>query len=381
MLDSYKYTLLNRDEYVENPKFLQEQIITYIGNKRALLPAIGKAIDIVKKRIYKQRLVCLDLFSGTGIVSRYLKKYSDVLVTNDIELYSKITNECYLTNKHDIPVKRLHEAFQYIVKLVNISIKGGFITELYSPVDDNDIKHGERAFYTRRNAMYIDTVRQLIEGIDADLKHFLLAPLLAEASVHANTSGVFKGFYKSKAGIGQFGGHGQNALSRILKNIELCLPVFSNFICQAIVHQMDANAFIATHSNIDFDLAYLDPPYNQHPYGSNYFMLNLIAHYERPDKISKVSGIPVVWNRSKYNKKQFAKHALFEVIEKCNAKFIIISYNSDGFIKNDDFLNHMKRLGTLYDVFEITYNTFRGSRNLAERPIHVTEFLYFLEKN
>ena len=32
----------------------------------------------------------------------------------------------------------------------------------------------------------------------------------------------------------------------------------------------------------DLDLAYFDPPYNQHPYGSNYFMLNLLVHYRRP---------------------------------------------------------------------------------------------------
>jgi len=381
MYDAHRYTLLNQEELCEDPKFLQEQLITYIGNKRTLLPSIGKAIESIKKRTSKPKLACLDLFAGTGIVSRYLKKHSSVLVANDIELYSKITNECYLTNKQDVSTKRLKEAFRYISQRLSSGMKEGFIAELYAPADDKNIKHGERVFYTRRNAAYIDTVRQLIEDVDSDLQYFLLSPLLAEASVHANTSGVFKGFYKSKQGIGQFGGHGQNALSRILKDIELRSPIFSNFECRTTVHQMDANAFVATRSDMDFDVAYLDPPYNQHPYGSNYFMLNLIAQYERPDDISKVSGIPAVWNRSQYNKKQYAKEALFEIIEKCNAKFIIISYNSEGFIKKEDFLRYMKKIGTVYDVFETTYNTFRGSRNLGDRPIHVTEFLYLLEKN
>ena len=60
-----------------------------------------------------------------------------------------------------------------------------------------------------------------------------------------------------------------------------------------------------------FDLAYFDPPYNQHPYGSNYFMLNLVSSYERPnvEKISRVSGIPKDWNRSVFNKKRFAKES------------------------------------------------------------------------
>ena len=39
------------------------------------------------------------------------------------------------------------------------------------------------------------------------------------------------------------------------------------------------------------DIAYLDPPYNQHPYGSNYFMLNLIASYKKPSQISNSKGV------------------------------------------------------------------------------------------
>ena len=47
-----------------------------------------------------------------------------------------------------------------------------------------------------------------IENVPEDLKVYLLAPLLSEASIHANTSGVFKGFYKdSKKNIGKFGGN------------------------------------------------------------------------------------------------------------------------------------------------------------------------------
>jgi adenine-specific DNA-methyltransferase len=38
----------------------------------------------------------------------------------------------------------------------------GFISELYAPKDDKNIKADERVFYTSRNAMYIDTVRQII---------------------------------------------------------------------------------------------------------------------------------------------------------------------------------------------------------------------------
>ena len=177
----------------------------------------------------------------------------------------------------------------------------GIIAELYAPKDDKDIQPDERVFYTSRNAMYIDTVRQLIESIPKKHQKYFLAPLLSETSIHANTSGVFKGFYKNKeTGIGQFGGINQDALFRITGDIELPFPVFSNFSSDTIICNGDSNKIIQVLPEVD--VAYLDPPYNQHPYGSNYFMLNVILDYQRPENTSKVSGIPENWNHSNYNR-------------------------------------------------------------------------------
>lgn len=90
-------------------------------------------------------------------------------------------------------------------------------------------------------------------------------------------------------------------MSRIKADIDIPFPVFSNFNAEVINYQCDANALIDTLEEVD--LLYLDPPYNQHPYGSNYFMLNLINDYIEPENISEVSGIPEDWNRSGYNKR------------------------------------------------------------------------------
>ena len=132
-------------------------------------------------------------------------------------------------------------------------------------------------------------------------------------------------------------------------------------------------------SSPEVDVAYFDPPYNQHPYGSNYFMLNLIATYERPSEVSNVSGIPVDWNRSRYNQRAEAAAALFDAVRCCPARFILISYNSEGFIPQSQFLSELESLGRI-EVCETRYNTFRGSRNLRDRAIHLTEYLYLLEK-
>ena len=60
----------------ENNEFLTTQIITYIGNKRSLLGNIEKEILEIEKKIGKQKMVCADFFSGSGIVARMMKKHS-----------------------------------------------------------------------------------------------------------------------------------------------------------------------------------------------------------------------------------------------------------------------------------------------------------------
>jgi adenine-specific DNA-methyltransferase len=369
--------LLQTTDVGENPAFLQEQIITYIGNKRSLLPFIGESVRRVQRTTGLKRLRVLDLFSGTGIVARYLKQFSEALFVNDLETYSRVTNECYLSNASEVDLARLAEVLAYLEREIEQNWAEGFICDLYAPKNEAVITHADRVFYTRRNATYLDTARVAIATLPTDIQKYFLAPLIAKASVHANTSGVFKGFYKNSSGVGQFGGNGKDALTRILAEIKLTLPIFSRFECEVNIYQKDANVLTKTLPEID--LAYFDPPYNQHPYGSNYFMLNLLADYQPPAETSRVSGIPTNWNRSRYNRRAEAAEALFDAVESCPARFILISYNSEGFISHEQFTARLKTLGKL-EVCETPYNTFRGSRNLRDRSIHVTEFLYLLQK-
>ena len=119
-------------------------------------------------------------------------------------------------------------------------------------------------------------------------------------------------------------------MERIKGAISLERPVLSNFETKYQVFQKDANILAKELKNID--IAYLDPPYNQHPYSSNYFMLNLILQNKMPEKISKVSGIPENWNKSVYNKKNLALDSLEDIVKNLDTKYFIISYNNEGFI-------------------------------------------------
>ena len=256
---------------------------------------------MVKHRLGKTRLRIFDAFSGSGVVSRFFKAHATLLVSNDIEQYAAATARCYLRNKSAVDLAALSQVVDDLNQRVDSeTLPMGFIEELYSPRDETRITRDDRVFYTKSNARRLDTYRRLIDPFPSEIRDMLLGPLLSRASIHANTAGVFKGFYKSRdTRVGQFGGTGADALVRIMGEINLDMPVLSNFECEYQVLQEDANA-VARRLK-DLDLVYIDPPYNQHPYGSNYFMLNLLLRYERPKHISRVSGIPADWQRSGYN--------------------------------------------------------------------------------
>lgn len=358
--------------------FLQDQLITYIGNKRKLLDFIGIAINQIKSELNKSdkdKLSTADLFSGSGVVSRFLKQFSYQIQTNDLENYAYTINKCYLNINKKIYDELLNLNLEHLFNEFKSDNSKSFILDLYAPKDENNITESDRVFYTRKNAEFIDKYRQFIDTLP-NYKDYLLAPLLYQASVKVNTSGVFKGFHKNGK-IGQYGGKAQNCLSRIKSDIEILLPVYSDFETTNIIYK-DYAENVAGYMET-CDVTYIDPPYNQHTYGSNYFMLNLINDYIRPTEISKISGIPNNFNRSIFNSKSKAESELVDLISKIKSKYIIMSYNNEGFINYDTFTKSLSKIGKL-DVLEQDYNTYRGSRNLNQRDIKVKELLFILRK-
>ena len=361
---------------VSNP-FLTRDLITYIGNKRQLLPFLKEGFDKVKQKLGGRKMVCFDGFSGSGSVARLLKFYSSVLHVNDLEPYAETLNHCYLRPSSSVNMSSVREAIKCLNEGKKRRNKPGIIEMLYSPKDDKHIIDGERVFYTNINAKIIDNIRQAIEDLPDILKVFCLAPLLVRASIHVNTAGIFKGFYKNRNGIGQFGGEAKNALKRICEEIELKVPMLSDVEHELSIHRDDTNLLVSRLGELD--LTYYDPPYNQHPYGSNYFMLNVIDGYKMPTNLSNVSGIPNDWNKSAYNKKQEAECAMEDLIENTNSKFILISYNNEGIIPEKSFREILERHGKV-EVMKQSYNAFRGSRNLDGRSLKVKELLWIVQK-
>ncbi len=363
------------DEYV------YQTMLTCIGNKRKLVKHIYEATKDVCKLVGKDKLKIMDGFAGSSVVSRQLSYLADEIWTNDLEKYSYLMARCYLITPSESDQQKVHNHIDIMNKIAAEGpfVENGIISRLYAPKCTTDIKEGERCFYTRENAVIIDTLRAYIEEkVEEGLKDYCLAPLLCKASIHTNTAGVFKGFYK-KDGIGHFGGTGENALERIMAEIRLDYPVWNSCGFKAQCFNRDINELVEE-INSKFDLMYLDPPYNQHPYGSNYFMLNVIADNKEPSNISKVSGIPSDWNKSVYNANgeaiEFMTHLIDEGLRK--SRFLLISYNNEGIISDTEWDELLKD----YTVkkYEIKYDTYKGSRNLANRTDKVLERMFLISR-
>ncbi|MCR4823025.1 MAG: DNA adenine methylase [Treponema sp.] len=384
-----------------NNPYLTEQIIAYIGNKRKLLPLIYKAIENAGITP-SENIKFFDVFSGSGVVSRFAKFLGMEVFSNDWEYYSFVLNSGYLkVNKSDInEIFSSEENFSAFLEKINSQPDSSendlYISKYYSPkeyeLDQVDYKT-ERLFYTRENGLAIDKIRNWLEenkenllpGKEKNLQekffYLLLANLLYEAATHTNTSGVFKAFHK------EFGGHGKDALSRITKKIQLNFPVLIDSKAEVHLYQENANELAKKIKNID--IAYLDPPYNQHQYGSNYHMLNTIARWDKLPAplelnskgiLKKKAAIREDWvnTRSDYCYRESAEKSFEDLIMNLDAKFIFISYSTDGIIPFEKMREICTKRGRLSLVTN-EYTTYRGGKQSNKRQNTNIEFILSID--
>ncbi len=373
---------------VRTQEYLFNQLFPYIGNKRKLLPLIFEAI--LKTEITNGLFV--DFFSGSGVVSRLAKKNGFKVISNDWEPYSFFYNHAYIEqNKYPLfkELGGLEKTYKYLNNLEGIH---GYVSEYYCPWDDKkpDIKK-ERMFFTHKNGMKIDAIREKIfewekaGKISLSEKSILLSSFIYSVSYVSNTSGVFKGFHNG------WGGKTGTALYRILSEIKLILPVLFDNKLKNKVYQMDSQT-LAEKLDEKINIAYLDPPYNQHPYGSNYHILNTVALWDKPEinknilvngKKKNKSAIRTDWRterRSEYNYKNGATHALEKLIKTINSDYILLSYSTDGHMDLKDVLDIMASNGKLSMVSK-PYKRYRVSTpRMSEKPYNV-ETVLILDKN
>lgn len=374
--DSTTHSANATDEY------LFHQLIPYIGNKRKLLRLIHDAIDASEAKPETHCFV--DLFSGTGVVSRLARHLGFAVLANDWEPYSEILNRCYLTITSP-PTFFDGRSYQSVLDELNaLAPREDWVTRHLCPDDDERFDTArDRMFYMRKNGMRIDAIRHQIEQweqqgrIDLTQKVALLAPLLYQSCYNSNTSGVFKGFHNG------WGGATQTALYRIKGDLQLRPAMFIDSGQPARVFRNDAQ-HIAQNLK-DYipgpSFVYIDPPYNQHPYGANYHVLNSIALWDKPDLSPKITArgdkaaIRKDWRverRSAYNYRGEAATAYINLMNAMPAgTWVATSYSTDGMIPLRTLIKANCDVGNAR-LFTRAYKRYRvSSQRRSAKPMNI----------
>lgn len=333
--------------------YLFHQLVPYLGNKRRLLHLILAALEQTGTlgRNRKKPPVFVDLFAGSGVVSRLARQNGYKVIANDWEPYSHALNHAILACV-DAPAFAALGGYQEAIDHLNsLPEVNGWVARNLCPRDDDFYDPArDRLFFKRRNGMRIDAMRSQIslwqqQGMINSIEmSALLAPLLYSASFVSNTSGVFKSFHQG------WGGKTQTALERIdsmlwLSPSRFC-PIGNPKFLAAEMWCVDAQYLATQMAGFNVDVVYLDPPYNQHAYSSNYHVLNALTLWDQvdlptPDTPGYKSGIDRAWRKerpSPYNSEKYATEAYTELVTTLNARFILTSYSTDGNIPLKDLL-------------------------------------------
>ncbi|KKC25531.1 DNA methyltransferase [Sphingomonas sp. SRS2] len=375
--DRRKHAARSTDDFVFN------QLIPYIGNKRKLLPLIQHAVEASG---IAPGASFVDLFSGSGVVARFAKTRGFRTIANDWEPYSEQINRAYI-GCNAAPSFAGRDYAGMVAYLNALPPVAGWITDHLCPDDDDDYVIGhDRMFFMRKNGMRIDAIRQALETMrangDLDDGQFacLIAPLLYQCCYTSNTSGVFKGFHAG------WGGSNGTARYRICGDLRLePAALFDNGQANEVT-RLDAQRFGRDHG-CDYDFVYVDPPYNQHPYGSNYHVLNSVALWDKPALSLKIGGhgeksaIRLDWRterRSPYNSARLATLALAELIDGIAARWIAISYSTDGNIPLLDLARASCARGATQSFIQ-PYKRYRvSSQRFSAKPVNA-EFVLLID--
>lgn len=364
--------------------FLTDQLIPYIGNKRKLLPMIQAAIQSTG---LSEGTFC-DFFAGSGVVSRLAKSMGYRVIANDWEPYSHIINRAYMEANSAPDFSKIGGMQAVFDRLNSLSPVKGYIATHYCPEDDeNPDFERERMFYTQENGRRIDAIREQIEdwlkaeSIDRVEEAVLLAPLVYQASYCSNTSGVFKAFHRG------WGGATKTAWYRIRSKLTLTPPLFFNNGRDNLSLREDA---VELASKLKCNIAYIDPPYNQHQYGSNYHLLNTVALWDKPQISPHIdpgtgprnkSAIRMDWRterKSNYCYSATAFQAFSDLLARICSDYVLVSYSTDGLIPLDAMLDVLAAKGRL-SVLTHRYKRYRVSSQRPSLESHNIEFVAIVD--
>jgi adenine-specific DNA methylase/DNA modification methylase len=353
----------------------------YIGSKSNLLSHIEGVVDNLG---VKEGIFC-DLFAGTVCVAAHFKRRGFQIISNDLLELSYAFQQALIVNNeepefgaivetlgdmpNDSPPPDLSPYDKVIAWLNCLPGKRGFIFHSYCPSGSNE--YG-RQYLSDSNGQKIDAIRQQIQQwrdadeITENEFYLLLLPLLEATSKVANISGTYGAYLK----------HWDPRTSKDLTMV----PVET--IRSAVPHQVfrgDANQLI---EDIQCDILYLDPPYNTRQYITNYHLLETIARYDAPTLRGK-TGLRdyETEEKSAYCSKSDCHRTFQELIEKTDARHILVSYNNEGILSRDEVMSILSLRGEPRCDSPIDYRRFKSNSHGDQDVLdnRVQELLFYVE--
>jgi adenine-specific DNA-methyltransferase len=281
-------------------------VIKYIGSKRRLVPRIVE----IARGLPGARTV-LDLFSGTTRVAQGLKMAGFQVTANDLASYSEVLATCYVAT--DARLVDLHAAEALLARLNALPGEDGYFTRTFCE---------EARYLQPKNGRRVDAIRAAIDRDvgDPTLRALALTALLEAADRVDSTTGLQMAYLKSWA-------------PRSHRDLELRLPALLEGSGRVLrVDAREAAECAGTH-----DIAYLDPPYNQHSYFSNYHVWETLVRGDTPEAYGVArKREDCRTTKSDFNSRRAAWSAFSDVIARLDARRAIISFNDEGFFAVDE---------------------------------------------
>ncbi len=333
-------------------------MIKYLGSKRVLLPAIVQAVQSLDGI----RTV-VDLFSGTSRVGHALKAAGYQVFSNDHNAYAATLARCYIQTDDN----RAAEAERILTELRALPGKAGYFTDTFCV---------QARFFQPRNGEKIDAIRDEISrlSLDPELEAVILVSLMEAADRVDSTTGLQMAYLKQWS-------------PRSHKELELRLPQLlprsSHGPGQA--HQREA---LEAAQQLEGDLIYIDPPYNQHKYLGNYHIWESLIRWDRPEVYGIArKRVDCRARSSAFNSRPGILGALRAVIQAARAPNLLVSFSNEGFISRLDMEEMLRQRGEV-KVIEHDFRRYVGARIGIYSPSgqrvgkvsHVTnkEYLYLV---
>lgn len=283
-------------------------MIKYLGSKRTLLPAI---VDTVRSLGADVRSV-IDLFSGTSRVGHALKGAGYQVFSNDVTAYAHTLATCYVqADAEDVA----EDAQALIAEFNSMPGSPGYFTETFCE---------KSRFFQPKNGARVDAIREAIEkkSLSPELRAVVLVSLMEAADRVDSTTGLQMAYLKQWA-------------PRAHNDLELRLPAVLPRAThgKGMATQSDAREAATT---LHADVAYLDPPYNQHSYLGNYHVWESLVRWDKPEVYGVAcKRIDVRERGSDYNSKRNFHAALEATVKAVQTRYLVVSFSNEGFIQRE----------------------------------------------